>query len=167
MFDILSNGVPKRVAWTRAGARDALLALDRNGNGRIDDSSELFGNFTAQPATNKKGGANGFLALREFDKSSNGGNGDGQITEADTVYTNLRLWVDGNHDGISQPIELKTLDELGVRAISLHYVLGKRTDEFGNQMHFRGHVTMDRDAVDPGPLKRQAIDVVFKYLPIR
>jgi len=49
MFDIRAEGVKRQMAWTRAGAGNAFLGLDRNGNGIIDDGSELFGSLTPQP----------------------------------------------------------------------------------------------------------------------
>jgi hypothetical protein len=138
IFDIEATGVPIQIAWTALGSTNAFLALDRNGNGTIDSGAELFGNATPQPSIAEP---NGFNALAMFDSPQYGGNGNGKIDPGDSIYSKLWLWIDSNHDGVSQPAELHSLSELGVTAISLDYGLSRRVDQYGNEFEYRSTVS--------------------------
>jgi hypothetical protein len=100
---------------------------------------------------------NGFKALAQYDLPENGGNGDGVIDAHDAIFSFLRLWVDADHDGTSQPEELHTLTEMGVFSISLDFQRTGRKDQYGNIFLFRANVNSPR-AADIGP---KAYDIFF------
>ena len=93
-FDLNLDGQADQLA--QLGSGSAYLALDRNGNGQIDDGRELFGPRSG----------NGFSELAELDDD-----GNGWIDEADVAFAQLRLW--RSDEG------LQTLAEAGVGAIAL------------------------------------------------
>jgi hypothetical protein len=151
LFDIDGDGTADPIAWTDAEGGDGFLALDRNGNGRIDSGHELFGDHTAQAASDKP---NGFLALSLFDS-----NQDGVISSGDTVWPSLRVWVDANHNGISEANELAPLGAYAVSAIDLRYHESRRKDGNGNVLRYSSQVL--RDNASP----TFAIDVFFARIP--
>jgi len=151
-FDLNSDGIPERLGWTRPNDWVGFLALDRNHNGIIDNGQELFGNFT--PLGNGQTAANGFQALAYWDSPQAGGNGNGWIDPGDAVWANLRVWIDFNHDGISQPNELFTLSQLNISAISTTYSPEMRRDQFANGFRYRGQFIING-------LPRWAYDVYF------
>lgn len=97
-FDLDSNGKP--VSVPLLGPNSGYLVLDKNGNGKIDSGSELFG---AQSG-------NGFADLARYDSG-----GKGWIDQSDPVFNQLRVWTpDGQGGGT-----LQTLQQLGVGALYL------------------------------------------------
>jgi hypothetical protein len=145
-FDFYSTGTKIKISWIGSGSTNRFLVLDRNGDGMINNGAELFGNFTPQPQPPTDIERNGFLALAEYDKSNNGGNGDGFISRNDSVFTSLRLWQDTNHNGISETSELHSLSESGVAKLHLDYKESKRTDQYGNRFRYRAKVRDSHDA---------------------
>ncbi|MCP4545504.1 MAG: hypothetical protein GY835_03425 [bacterium] len=154
-FDIDSDGVLETTGWTRTSSHDAFVALDRNGNGMIDDASELFGDST--PMSNGYPAKNGYQALFELDVA--GGNGNGFIDPGDLIYGRLLLWSDRNHNGISERRELLTLEQAGVQAIKVEYFVSLNRDEHGNRLRFYS----DAYLVDKAGRSRKVktVDVFF------
>lgn len=104
-FDIDCDGKMDEISMLREGS--GFLALDKNGDGKINDGGELFGT--------KSG--NGFSDLAVYDED-----GNGWIDENDEIFSKLRIWSkdkDGND-------VLKTLKEADVGAI----YLGSTTSQF-------------------------------------
>jgi Ca2+-binding RTX toxin-like protein len=106
-FDLDGDGFAERTGWVTAG--DGLLVRDANANGLIDNGLELFGDADVD----------GFSALGAFDL-----NFDHIIDISDTVYLQLRVWQDANHDGYSQAGELTALADRGIVSISLDTIVG-------------------------------------------
>ena len=119
-FDLDNNGFAEQTAWI--GEEDGFLVLDRNSNGVIDNGGELFGDqVTLQNGELSK---SGFEALSELDS-----NNDGKIDMDDEAFPQLKVWIDANHNGVSESNELKTLTELKIETIGLEYTETNVTDE--------------------------------------
>jgi hypothetical protein len=100
----------ERTGWVRPD--DGILVRDLNGNGRIDNITEMFG-----------GTSSGFTQLALLDGNHDGKvdaadngladfNGDGTVDASDTIDA-LQVWRDLNEDGVTQPGELFSLADAG------------------------------------------------------
>jgi hypothetical protein len=123
-FDHDSTGFAEQTGWV--DPKDGILVWDQNNNGVIDDGKEVLGNFMKVNGKSAKGG---LQLLKELDY-----NGDGRIDSKDEIFSKLRIWQDRNGNGNSEPDELSTLEELGVKAILLNYTDVNTTDENGNKL---------------------------------
>ena len=140
-FDLDADGVPEQVSWTRQDSDDALLAMDRNGNGTIDSGAELFGNATPAYPEGDVTTPNGFEALKFLELPDYGRNRpDATLDGRDVSFSRLLLWRDANHNGISEPDELVPATAAGVVAIPTDYKTKRRVDKYGNQFRQRGTV---------------------------
>jgi hypothetical protein len=110
VFDVNADGQSEQVGWL--STTDAWLALDRNGNGFIDDGSELFGSGTTLPDGSKA--LDGFAALRVVDS-----NQDGVVDSNDTDFAGLSVWVDRNTNAKTDPGELQSLTQANIQSLSL------------------------------------------------
>jgi hypothetical protein len=97
-FDLDSDGTAENINFVTGGS--GFLALDRNGDNRINDGTELFGAHSGD----------GFAELAALDADHNG-----WIDENDAAYDQLRLWRKDN-DGNDT---LTTLRQADVGALSL------------------------------------------------
>lgn len=97
-FDLDADGTEEEISQLSAGS--GYLALDKNGDGVINNGSELFG---------VKSG-NGFADLMAYDSD-----GNGWIDEADPIFSKLKIW-SMDENGNSTLVDLK---EAGVGAIYL------------------------------------------------
>ncbi len=104
-FDLLGTGSAIQSGWVSAD--DGLLAIDNNGNGKIDNISELFGG-------NEKG--TGFAKLSSYDS-----NGDGVVDAKDDKFAQLRIWRDANSNGVTDDGELMSLHDAGVASLTVSY----------------------------------------------
>ncbi|KKO64936.1 Serine-aspartate repeat-containing protein D precursor [Janthinobacterium sp. KBS0711] len=104
-FDLLGTGNAIQTGWV--SAQDGLLAIDSNGNGKIDNISELFGG-------NEKG--TGFAKLSSYDS-----NGDGVVDAHDDKFAELRIWRDANSNGVTDDGELMSLHDAGVASLTVSY----------------------------------------------
>lgn len=120
-FDLDGDGQLERIS--APSGDDALLALDRNGNGQIDNGRELFGD--------QHGASNGFAELSKYDD-----NQDGRIDAQDAVFSRLSLLrFDQNGQQHSQSLSEAGVSAIELRAQNVKQALGAY-DEIAQLGHF-------------------------------
>lgn len=97
-FDLDCDGIEEDISMLAAG--NGFLSLDKNGDGIINDGTELFGTRSGD----------GFLDLAEYDYDKNG-----WIDENDEVFDGLKIWYKDD-TGMDKLLDLK---QAGVGAIYL------------------------------------------------
>ena len=175
-FDMQNSGQAQHMQWVAANGNEAFLIYDLNGNGIVDNGSELFGNGTfmraitaSQNKNNIKStikaaltnAANGFVALAQFDSATLGGNDDGVISSDDAVWSKLSLWLDSNADGQSTPDEILTLQQANLTQLDTIPRSNQRQDSAGNWLPLWawGHNPQTQ-----GANKHKMVNVFFKAL---
>ena len=91
-FDLDSDGKEEEISF--AGSGSGFLALDKNGDGKINDGSELFGTSSGD----------GFRDLAAYDED-----GNGWIDENDSVFAQLKVWTK-DENGNDYLMDLKKAD---------------------------------------------------------
>lgn len=92
LFDIDADGKKDEISQTAKGS--GFLAFDRNGDGQINDGSELFGTKSGD----------GFAELAAYDED-----GNGWIDENDDIFSKLKVWCRSDH-GEDILMDLKAAD---------------------------------------------------------
>ncbi|WP_292476486.1 type I secretion C-terminal target domain-containing protein, partial [Mesorhizobium sp.] len=106
-FDYDGDGVASKTAWV--DSHDGILAIDLNGDGKVNNGSEIV--FTQHAA----GAATDLAALEQVYDT----NHDGKLTAADHDFAQFGVWQDANGNGVSDPGEFKSLAALGIVEIGL------------------------------------------------
>ena len=148
-FDLVGAGQTQQVGWVTGNS--GLLAMDLNADGQINNGAELFG-----VGTQLAGGghaANGYHALAQLDA-----NHDGKVSALDTQFKDLRVWVDADHDAVTDAGELKSMQELKIAELDLNASASTQLDN-GNLLGLiSGYKTEDG-------LTHQMADVWFAKVP--
>lgn len=121
-FDIDSDGTADSLSFVRPGS--GFLALDKNGDGIINNGKELFGADSG----------NGFADLAAYD-----GDGNGWIDENDSIYDKLRIWTK-DAEGKDQLLALgaKGIGAIYVGNVSTEFALKDSSNQLQGQLRRSG-----------------------------
>ena len=148
--------------WVVPRGDDAFLALDLNGNGAIDDGTELFGNGTLLYLENRLA-ENGFIAMAQYDRFALGGNEDGRLSPEDEVWPDLLMWLDRDADGVTDRGELTPVIDSDLIEISLITYETNHWDRNQNWWRFPGIAKSQTPEGKTRPIR--ILDIFFKRYP--
>ncbi|MCU7846813.1 MAG: carboxypeptidase regulatory-like domain-containing protein [Candidatus Thiodiazotropha sp. (ex Lucinoma kastoroae)] len=135
-FDMDNDGAVENTGWLSGD--DAFIVNDANGNGIIDDRSEMFGGDNT---------GDGFRKLAEYDS-----NGDGVVDTSDAAFDQLQVWQDRNENGLTDEGELGSLADAGIASLDVRFetrVEGDETNDNGNRLlDWSSAETAEGDSVD-------------------
>lgn len=115
-FDLDADGRQEQIS--KLGAGSAFLALDKNGDGIINDGTELFGALTG----------NGFRELAKYDQD-----GNGWIDEADEIFNKLLIWQkDENGNDVLRGIGAAGIGAIYLGGTNTNFSLNSASDNHTN-----------------------------------
>ncbi|MGE5501290.1 MAG: hypothetical protein ACM3W4_05125, partial [Ignavibacteriales bacterium] len=125
-FDYFGNGESQSTAWV--GPHDGLLAIDLNGDGKVNDGTEIV--FAVGGSTDLEG------VRLAYDT-----NHDGVLNAADADFAKFGVWQDANSNGVCDPGEFKSLAEAGIASINLTTTEGSAYTAADGQVTVNGTTT--------------------------
>jgi len=140
LFDIDNSGALRRTGWVD---RQTGMLVHDDGSGQVSSISQLFSEYYGGKAGSEGNSGetpfkDGFAALASLDA-----NADGVISAEDAIWAQLKVWVDGNHDGRADAGELKALQEHGITQIKAGQIAPVGETRQGNQVMSRSTFTVN------------------------
>lgn len=127
-FDLDADGEEEQISMLGSGS--GYLALDENGNGMIDDGSELFGTKSGD----------GFADLAAYDED-----GNGWIDENDSVWSKLQIWtMDAEGNSHLYKLADKGVGAINLGSVSTEFALrGNQSESFENVPEYAGLIDVE------------------------
>jgi hypothetical protein len=120
-FDMDGDGDRDDTGWV--GKRDGILVVDRDGDGRISGPDEL------SMLPEKAGATSELDALVAMDT-----NKDGKLDASDARFSQLKIWVDADGDGVTDAGELRSLADHDIASIGLSASAAKTEAKIGDNV---------------------------------
>ena len=117
-FDLDADGKKENIS--KLGAGSGYLTLDKNGDGIINDGSELFGTQSGD----------GFADLAKYDED-----GNGWIDENDSIWSKLQIWTqDENGEDALYHLAEKGIGAICLQRAATDFMLNSNSENKANGM---------------------------------